>query len=306
MTGRPEPIRARSGTANYLIYRGAAAVAAAAPEALATAAGRLSGLVVSKLARRVRPVVAANLRRVLGPDASEAALEAAVDGAFQSYAEYWVESARLVSLRPKEVFRRFTIEGFDVVEEAMGKGTGVILALPHLGAWDFGGLWLTLKGYPMTTIVEPVEPPELFEWFRSQREMLGLTIHTLGPEAPGLVASALRRGRLVGLVADRDIAGNGVKVEFFGEPTTLPGGAAVLALRTGAPLFPCAVYQGAGRRRHAVVRPPLVIERSGKLRHDVAEMTQLLAHEFEGLIEKAPAQWHMFQPNWPADREKWS
>lgn len=295
-----------SAKASYLIYRGVATAAAVAPEPIAFAAGTLSGLMVSKLASRVRPIVRANLWRVLGPDATGAALERAVADAFKSYADYWVESARLVSLRPKEVFRRFTIEGFAAVEEAMGRGSGVILALPHLGAWDFGGLWLTLRGYPMTTIVEPVEPPELFEWFRSQREMLGMTIHSLGPEAPGLLASALRRGRLVGLVADRDIAGNGVKVEFFGETTTLPGGAALLALRTGAPLFPCAVYQGAGRRRHAIVRPPLEIERSGKLRRDVGEMTQRLAHEFEGFIEKAPSQWHMFQPNWPSDREKFA
>ncbi len=243
---------------NYLVYRGLATAVQGLPEPVASTAASLSGIVMSKLAARPRPIVRANLRRVLGPAASEGELDRAVVEAFQSYADYWVESARLVRFRPPAGARAASRSRASMpVEDEMAKGRGVILALPHLGAWDFGGLWLTLKGYPMTTVVEPVEPPELFEWFRAQREMLGLTIHTLNAEAPGLLLSALRRGRLVGLVADRDIVGNGVKVEFFGEPTTLPGGAALLALRTGAPLFPCAVYQGAGRRRHAVVRPPL-------------------------------------------------
>jgi KDO2-lipid IV(A) lauroyltransferase len=157
----------------------------------------------------------------------------------------------------------------------------------------------------MTTVAEPLEPPELFEWFRSQREALGLTIHTLGADTPGRLSATLRAGRLVGLVADRDLVGNGVEVEFFGEVTTLPGGPALLALRTGAPLFPCAVYQRPGGKGHGVIRPPLEIERSGSLRSDVGRLTQMLAAEFEDLIGTAPEQWHMFQPNWPSDKARY-
>jgi KDO2-lipid IV(A) lauroyltransferase len=157
----------------------------------------------------------------------------------------------------------------------------------------------------MTTVVEPLEPPALFEWFRAQREALGLTIHPLGPQAPGLLVRALRAGRLVGLVADRDLGGNGVDVEFFGEVTKLPAGPAVLAIRTGAPLFPSIVYQERGGKGHGVIRPPLEIERTGNLRADVTRITRMLAAEFEDVIRKAPEQWHMFQPNWPSDRAEY-
>jgi KDO2-lipid IV(A) lauroyltransferase len=95
-----------------------------------------------------------------------------------------------------------------------------------------------------------------------------------------------------------------VDVEFFGEVTKLPGGPAVLAIRTGAPLFPSIVYQDRGGKGHGVIRPPLEFERTGNLRTDVATITRMLAAEFEMLIRKAPEQWHMFQPNWPSDREK--
>jgi KDO2-lipid IV(A) lauroyltransferase len=259
---------------------------------------------MSEVWRKKRPVIRANLRRVVGPDVSESELERLVVASFDSYTRYWIESARLASLRPAEVFKRFSIEGFERVEEEMAKHRGVILALPHFGYWDLGGLWLTLKGYPMTTVVEPLNPPELFEWFRSQREALGMTIYPLGAGAPGRLAKALRAGRLIGLVADRDLGGSGVDTEFFGEVTKLPGGPALLALRSGAPLFPSIVYQVGRKKGHGVIRPPLEIERSGDLRADVSRVTRMLAAEFEVLIRKQPAQWHVFQPNWPSDMER--
>jgi len=295
----------RSGRATYLAYTTLASTLQVLPRPVATAVATISGRTMSEVWRDKRPLLRANLRRVLGPEVSDRELERAVIEAFDSYAHYWVESARLVSMSPREVLKRFRIEGFERFEEEMAKGGGAIMALPHLGSWELGGYWLSLRGYPMTTVVEPLEPPELFEWFREQREALGMHIYPLGHGTTGQLVTALRTGRLVGLVADRDLAGNGVEVEFFGEKTTLPGGPAVLALRTGAPLFPVAVYQEHGGMHLGLIRPPLEVERSGRLRDDVASLTQVLAGEFETMIRRAPTQWHMFQPNWPSDRERW-
>ena len=60
---------------------------------------------------------------------------------------------------------------------------------------------------------------------------------------PSVCSTPSREGRIVGLLADRDLAGNGVEVDFFGEKTTLPGGPALLALRSGAAFMTCAIYQ---------------------------------------------------------------
>jgi KDO2-lipid IV(A) lauroyltransferase len=116
------------------------------------------------------------------------------------------------------------------------------------------------------------------------------------------VMAAIKRNDVVCLLADRDIGGGGVPVEFFGERTTLPAGPAALALRTGAPLLPTAVYWRQ-HSRHGWVRPPMKIERQGRLRDDVARITQDLARELEILIREAPEQWHMMSPNWPSDYE---
>jgi KDO2-lipid IV(A) lauroyltransferase len=128
-----------------------------------------------------------------------------------------------------------------------------------------------------------------------------MTVVPLGPEAGSAVLRALKENQVLGLVCDRDILGTGVEVEFFGEKTTLPSGPATLAIRTGAPLLPTAVYFEGRRGHRGVVRPPLTIDRTGKLRDDVVRVTQLLAYELEDLIRAAPDQWHLLQPNWPSD-----
>jgi KDO2-lipid IV(A) lauroyltransferase len=114
--------------------------------------------------------------------------------------------------------------------------------------------------------------------------------------------AALKKNEVVCLLSDRDIQRNGVEVEFFGEKTTLPAGPAMLGLRSNAPVLPVAIYfTDSIDGHHGVVRPPLQLERNGGLRESVAVGTQALARELEGLIRRAPEQWHLFQPNWPSD-----
>ncbi len=108
----------------------------------------------------------------------------------------------------------------------------------------------------------------------------------------------LRAGRLAALVCDRDLTGGGLPVTIFGAPATMPGGPASLALKTGALLLPCAVYQARRGRWLAVCRPPLEARPSGDARADAAALTQRLAGEFETLIARAPEQWHVLSPYW--------
>ena len=102
-------------------------------------------------------------------------------------------------------------------------------------------------------------------------------------------------------MSDRDLVGNGVEVEFFGEKTTVPGGAATLALRTGAPLVPVVVYSGPGQLAHWRRARTDRHHAPGTLRQDIARVTQELVSVFEYDIRCRPEQWHMYQPNWPSD-----
>jgi KDO2-lipid IV(A) lauroyltransferase len=282
-------------------YRIGAAAARFVPGPVATLAGRGIGAAMGLGDAERRRVVARHQQRAHGGTLSPAALRRAVQRAFDSYARYWVEAFRLPQLSAADLDASMSYEGYDHIRDALDGGKGAILVIPHLGCWDWAGAWVATQGVPITVIVEPLEPPELFEWFADFRRSLGMTVVPLGPDAAHASMRALKNNELLCLLSDRDITGGGVEVDFFGERTTLPAGAATLAIRTGAPIIPVAAYYR-GDVHHGLVRPPIPVERTGRLREDVTRLTQAIADELEGLIRKAPEQWHLMQPNWPSDR----
>ncbi len=291
------------GTVVFRTYTTLARCLAALPEPVALSLANRVGDVLFSVRTDQRRMVTANLRRVL--DAGEddgALLDRWAHRSFRSYARYWVEGARLGRTSPAEVEARTFVQGLEYLADGVASGEGVIMALPHIGSWEFGGAFLATQNLPMTSVAERLEPPELFEFFVEQRAAMGLTIVPLDASSGGSVMATLRAGGLVGLLCDRDVAGNGIEVEFFGETTTMPAGPATLALRTGARLVTGAVYSGPGPDHRALVEPPLDTTRQGTLRADVARLTQEIATRFEGLIRRAPEQWHVFQPLWLADR----
>jgi KDO2-lipid IV(A) lauroyltransferase len=289
------------GQVTALAYRAGASAAQLVPASAATPIARALGRFAAPLLPAQRKMAASHQRRA-GAEANGAAAKA-VEGVFDSYGRYWLEIFRLpAEVRAGAVAEHFRIEGFEHIEAGLARGKGVILALPHLGGWEWGGAWMALQGHRLLAVVERIEPPQLLSWFAEQRAAIGIDVVPLGPDVSRAVLQALRDNRIVCLLSDRDIEGDGVEVDFFGERTTLPGGPATLALRTGATLVPAAVYFRPGRDHLGVVRPPVEVERMGRLREDITRITQSLAYELEQLIRVAPEQWHLLQPNWPSDR----
>jgi len=251
-----------------------------------------------------RRLVARHLQRVVGSELNGRQLQRSVSRVFASYADYYLQSFRLPSMTTEQIVAGFSEEGYERIAEGLAEGNGVIMAMPHLGSWEWAAHWLTLHhGVPVGCVVETLEPPELFDWYRGFRESLGMKVVGLGPSAGVETVAMLRENRALCLPSDRHVGGAGVEVEFFGEVTMLPAGPATLALRTGAVLLPVAIYDHRGGC-HGVVRPPVVAKREGRLRDDVARVTRALAGELEVLIAAAPEQWHLLQPNWPSDRDE--
>lgn len=282
-------------------FRAGAALAQAVPGSWVDVVAPRIGELAARRPNDRRRMVERHQRRV-DPSLDEAELERRVRGVYRSYGRYYGESFRLPSVSAADLDAGFTHEGYEHIEAALATGIGPILALPHLGSWEWSAFWLTkVRGHRLTAVVERIEPPALYDWFVGFRERIGISVVPLGPEAGKAVMAGIKACHIVTLLCDRDITGGGVEVSFFGEKTTLPSGPAALALRTGAALLPAGVYDR-GAIRHGVVRPPIPVERTGRFRDDVVRVTQVLADELEALIRAGPEQWHLMQPNWPSDR----
>ena len=278
----------------YLGYRAAAALLQLLPRRAATALGVLVGTAWWAASPTRRRVVQDNLTHV-----TPAASGALVRRAFRSYARYWVDGATIDLADHARFAADFVLRGEQHLTGPLGEGRGVILALPHLGSWEIGGMYGLSIGHPLIAVAEVLEPPELFAFFVAERRRIGLEVVPADAGALGALLPRLRSGAIVALVADRVVRGEGVAVEFFGARTTFPGGPALLALRSGAALVPCAIYQRPHGRFEASARPELEVAREGGIREDVARLTGALAREFEELVAAAPEQWHAFQAEWP-------
>jgi phosphatidylinositol dimannoside acyltransferase len=246
-----------------------------------------------------------NLSRVVGPQTSEVRLDALVGAGLRSYSRYWLETFRLPKMDPHEVVERTTVRttGRENLDAALDRGKGAVVALPHSGNWDVAGLWLVAHSGPFVTVAERLRPDSLFERFVAHRESLGFEVLPLGrhdPSPMGTLAQRLRENKVAALVADRDLSRHGVPVQFFGEPTRMPGGPAMLAATTGAALLPISLWftddGGWGQRIH----PPLEVP-EGRLRDQVPALTQAVADVLATGIAEHPADWHMLQPLWLAD-----
>ncbi len=286
-------------------YKFASLLARVTPVPVLAGASTAVGGSLSRLSKENGSMVKRHLQRV-DPSLTGSSLNRAMQLAFQSYTRYYLETFRLPSLSQQQIAAGHQVEGFEHIERAASQGKGTILALPHMGGWEWSGRWLIDQGFQLTAVVERLENIELFEWFVNLRSHYGVNVIALDDKAGTAVAQALRTNDVVSLLCDRDIPKDGkrtgVEVEFFGELTTVPAGPAFFALRTGAALLPMATFFTPGANGHkAVIRPPLMVERQGSLREDVSRITQVLMREIENLIRQAPEQWHLFQPNWPSD-----
>jgi KDO2-lipid IV(A) lauroyltransferase len=301
-------VRAVRDALTYRLYAGAWVLVRALPERVAYRAFRAVADVAwgrrGPAVRRLRD----NLARAR-PDLTEPELDRLTRAGLRSYLRYWCDVFRLPEWDRERVVGTVRVENEHHLRDNVGQGRrGVVAALMHMGNWDHAGAWAALTGAPVVTVAERLRPERLYERFLAYRERLGMEILPLtgGPgDVSETLAQRLREGRLVPLLADRDLRDTGVEVDLLGASARMPPGPALLALRTGAALHPVSIWhEDAGDRVprlvirfHDEVTPPA----TGATREKVADMTQQVADVFGTAIRAHPQDWHMLQRVWPAD-----
>lgn len=221
----------------------------------------------------------------------------------RSYMRYWCDAFRMSEWSHERILDRVRVVDEYRLRDALAAGRGVVVPLPHMGNWDWAGAWACLTGAPLATVAERLRPEKLYERFVTYREALGMTVHPLGGDGVmGALAGHLDRGGLVALPAERDLSRRGVPVTLFGEPTRMPAGSAMLALRTGAALIPVTLaYEGREPDHRLVIRFHERIEPPEERGERLVTMTQRIADAFEAGIRANPEDWHMAQRLFLAD-----
>lgn len=283
-----------------LLLRLADAIAGILPSGVAYALADLGGRAWHRWSPARRGVVEANLARVCAATrrpTSGPAFRRLVRAAFVEHARYWLEVLRVHHYPESRIDAMLEAEGWEALAPIFR--AGCVIAVPHLGNFEPFGHFIESHGIAGVAPVEETEPKELYRFLLERRIAGGRGVRLIPlSEAMRPMLAALRAGQVVALAADRDLAGDGMQVDLFGHPTTVPLGPATLALRTGRPLLVARALR-VGRDRFSATAWPVEAERSGDRQADAAALTRAMVRRFESVIGETPEQWFgAFQPIW--------
>ena len=237
-----------------------------------------------------------NFQRVR-PELDAAQLEFLVNTGMRSYLRYWCDTFRFPSWSNERLIATTVCDNENFLRDPIAAERGCIVALPHAGNWDHAGAYFCATGIPLTTVAEHLKPEKLFRKFLEYRTAIGMEVLDLNSRSIAVLSQRLRAGKLVALVADRDLSKNGIPVEFFGKGAQMPAGPALLAIQTGADLITAYVkYEEVGIR--IIFEEAIKVPQSGTVPEKAALMTQVMADRFAKQLQVHTVDWHMLQRIW--------
>ena len=110
---------------------------------------------------------------------------------------------------------------------------------------------------------------------------------------------ALGAGRVVGIVGDQNLRKGGVFVDFFGRKASTAPGFAILALRSGAPVFGgCALREPGFPQRYRVSLERMEAPTTGDTQKDLHRLIQAYTAWLEEKVRETPEQYLWMHRRW--------
>ena len=285
----------------YLLYLSTWKIIGFIPEKLAyKIANLVSDFTYLRNGRKVQRL-RGNYKRVL-PDLSKSELSKLTKAGMRSYLRYWFDTFRLNKWSKERIISTTEVIRENLLRDPISTKQGCIIALPHAGNWDHAAAYFCSTGINLTAVVEKLKPEAIFKKFLDYRQSIGIEPISHKEKTIPLLTQRLNEGKLIALVADRDMSRNGIEVDFLGAVAKMPAGPAILAITTGAPLITAYIrYTDKGIK--VIFDKTVVVPDSGSEDEKVRVVTQSMADNFAKHIKESPVDWHMLQRIW-IDEEK--
>jgi len=237
-----------------------------------------------------------NYKRVV-PSISNSALEALTKEGMRSYLRYWFDTFRLNKWSKSRIIETTFVVRENLLRDPIETKKGCIIALPHAGNWDHAAAYFCSTGIPITAVVERLKPEAIFKKFLAYRQSIGIEAISHREKTIPILMERLNQGKLVALVADRDMSRNGIEVNFLGGIAKMPAGPAILAIKSGSPLVTAYIRyldKGIEITFDETIQLPI----SGSEEEQIRIVTQSMADNFAKRIQDSPVDWHMLQRIW--------
>lgn len=215
----------------------------------------------------------------------------------RNYGRYVVDFLNLPSVPPREIVARSRVTGWEHLDRVLEHGKGAIFVTGHFGLWDYAPALLDDR-YPgrVYVVAEEFSSPRVDALIQGQRREQGSTVIPMTNVRA--MVRALKGNGIVCLLVDRPVTGDGVEVEFFGQRTRVPAGAATLAALTGATLLPGYMIHHRNGGYEAGILPAIEPAATGRRASDVQDTTQQVFAALERIIMRSIPHWYMFRDMW--------
>jgi len=280
----------------YLLYLFAWKVIGVLPEKSAyKLANLISDQIFKKNGKGVKRL-RSNYKRVM-PYISEPELEELTKDGMRSYLRYWFDTFRLNKWSKSRIIETTFVVRENLLRDPIETKEGCIIALPHAGNWDHAAAYFCSTGIPITAVVEKLKPEAIFKKFLAYRQSIGIEAISHKEKTIPILMERLNQGKLVALVADRDMSRNGIEVNFLGGSAKMPPGPAVLAIKTGSPLV-TAYIRYLNKGIEITFDETIKLPVTGSEEEQIKIVTQSMADNFAKRIKDSPVDWHMLQRIW--------
>ncbi len=282
----------------YLIIQVGAFLSRVIPRSWRYLIGTAVGDAVWLLWSRKRAITKDNMSVVLDRSPDDLAVRRIALKSLRNYCKYLIEFLELPVMSADDPrIAAMSIRGLEHLKSALAEGKGLIVAGAHFGTIEIGGL--RLKDFTdFHAVYEPFKPAYLDQLIQRKRLEKGIDLIALSNIRAML--KVLHNGGTLVMLFDRPVEINkGVPVRFFGLDTAVPGGPALLAIKTGAPLIPAFTTREPDNSFCTHLYPPISWTPSGDRDRDIQTIMQKLMNALQQAVVRRPDQWYMFRPMWP-------
>jgi Kdo2-lipid IVA lauroyltransferase/acyltransferase len=300
---RPESLLAR--VAGALLTAGfglAAGFLRILPADVALELGATVGSVCSLVLRSRRKTARKNLELAL-PEKTDAERARILRRSFENVGRTFVEFLRFPAYSKADIAALVRIEGLEHFQRYRAANpTGGVLALSaHLGNFELiSAVFNAIDVIPSSLIGRKIKPEAVDAFVCGLRMSQGVAT-IANKESVRDVMARVGRGEGIGVVLDQNMRrGHGVHVPFFGKPASTTLGLAVLARRTGAPVFPVFMERvGVLGRHRLAISPPLAWDDSARdKKAALVANTALYTKVIEDAVRRRPEEWFWFHRRW--------
>lgn len=282
-------------------FRLAAALCPRLPPRLGYRLAEWGGELYYRLGKAAARGVRHNIRHVLGPDASNAQVEAVVRQVFRNLAKNYYDLFRLAEAETGRLDAQFDRGKWEQFHAALALGRGVVAASAHYGhpEWMMHAIpaaW----GTPVLTVAEHLQPEQLYQFMVKLRSRPYLRF--IPADGPLLeIYRSLRRGEVVAVALDRDTTGSGVDVPFLGTTAHLPDGYAQLVARTRTPLVVGFARRLPDGQMRMEIEPPYIPLADTSREQVYAQALEFGVQALEKAVSAHPDQWVLTTPIWDVE-----